>query len=639
MINRLRNSLTPDHFLYEFFVDVRKRYMVKILLDFSVLLACAPLAVLIRMGHIHAVEMNMIIIYTALAAAPKLLGLRLFNVHRQSWHNVSVRDLFKIVMAIGFATAIIFAVSLSFRSLYPIPFGVIAIDGMLSILILGFFRLFARIGNENKDQYLNGNSGKKNKRVLIIGAGSAGTMMARELFRHPENRMVPVGFIDDDPAKQSQRYLDLPVYGTIEQLREVVKKTNASMVLTAIPSNPAVIREVVEITNSLKVDHQVLPRLSDLINGKVSISQIRTVDVQDLLGRDAVKLNMTEIADYIEGKTVLITGAGGSIGSEIVRQVCRFRPGLLLLVGRGENSIFQLQQELSRYHSETKYVPFITDVRDRVSLERIFSNYKPDLIFHAAAHKHVPLMEANPEQAVLNNILGTRNLVDLALQYDTERFVNISTDKAVNPTSVMGASKRVAEYVVESGAVRAQNDQIFVSVRFGNVLGSRGSVIPLFKEQIKKGGPVTVTDEQMTRYFMTIPEASQLVLQAGGMHNNGAVYVLDMGEPVRIVDLARDLIKLSGLKPDVDIKIRFTGTRPGEKLYEEILTAEEGTTHSRYEKIFMARKSGVGIENLDEMLGELTYAAEEGDQERIRECLYNMIPNFTGYTMNMQNKV
>lgn len=585
------------------------------------------------MGHIDGLDLNLLLGYTALTFAPKLLGLRLFNVHRQSWHNVSVRDLFALLLANGMATAIVLAVVLSIRAYYVIPLGIVAIDAMLSVIMLGSFRLFARIGSEQSMAYINQNRNKhKNaQRVLIIGAGSAGTMMARELLRHPENKMKPVAFLDDDPGKQKQRFLNLAVVGKLEDLEQAIRDTKADIVLTAIPSNPEPIRKVVEVTSRMKVNHQILPRLSDLINGTVSISQIRNVDVQDLLQRDAVELNMEEIARYISGQTVLVTGSGGSIGSEIVRQVCRFRPAFLILIGRGENSIYQLQQELKRYHSNTPYEAYIADVRDEVSLRRIFKRHRPNIIFHAAAHKHVPLMESNPEQAVLNNIIGTSNLVELALEYEADRFVNISTDKAVNPTSVMGASKRVAEYVVESGAVRAKTGKVFVSVRFGNVLGSRGSVIPLFKEQIKKGGPVTVTDEQMTRYFMTIPEASQLVLQSGGMNNNGAVYVLDMGEPVRIVDLARDLIKLSGLQPDVDIPIHFTGMRPGEKLYEEILTAEEGTMHSKYEKIFMARKAGVSIDNLEYMLAELHKAADEGNETRIRECFHQIIPNYSGF--------
>ncbi|MCH8559045.1 MAG: polysaccharide biosynthesis protein [Balneolia bacterium] len=631
MIHKLLRSLNnPGGLLYEHVDSVGKRNFIKNGVDFFIILACAPLAVLIRVGLETSLETSVMAFYTMLMVAPKLLGLRLFNVQRQSWHNVSIRDLTNIIYAVSFAFALSILLLWGTRSQVVIPWGVPFIDALLSVTALGIARVLARSSLE-KALIQQTSKKKTQKRVIIIGAGSAGVMMAREMLRHPEAGLKPVVFLDDDEAKHKQRFFDIAVYGTIEDLEHAVKKYKADLVLTAIPSVPDAIRRVVEITGKLKVRHQILPRLSDLLNGKVSIKQMRDVDVQDLLQRKPVDLNTEEIKQYVTGKTILITGAGGSIGSEIVRQICGFKPRLLLLVGRGENSLYQLEQELKRYHSTIKYLPFVTDVRDEVSLERIFKKHRPELVFHAAAHKHVPLMEANPEQAVLNNVIGTSNLVELALKYDVERFVNISTDKAVNPTSVMGASKRVAEYVVESGAVRAGDDQHFVSVRFGNVLGSRGSVIPLFKEQIKKGGPVTVTDASMTRYFMTIPEASQLVLQAGGMDHNGAVYVLDMGEPVKIIDLARDLIKLSGLEPDKDVRIKITGSRPGEKLYEEILTAEEGTNRSKYEKIYMARKKEVGIDNLESVLAELKYFAEEGDELAIRRCFHEIIPNFTGY--------
>lgn len=618
-----------ENFYSRLLKNARQRYFIKILLDFLVLMSCAPIAVFLRVGPIQNVSWELLVTYVGLAFAPKLLGLRLFNVHRQSWHNVSTNDLFKLMLAVGTAFIATAILVFTVRSFYVIPFGIVFIDAALSILFLGASRVSARIlAEQMTERQVPKDSVKK---VVIIGAGSAGTMMAREMFRHPENGLKPVAFLDDDPGKQKIRFLDIPVCGTINDLPEVVKKYKADMVLTAIPSEPNAIRKVVEFTSKLRIRHQILPRLSDLLNGKVSMNQMRDVDVQDLLNRKPIQLNMDEISRYLTDKVVLVTGAGGSIGSEIVRQICRFRPSKILIAGRGENSIYQLEQELLTYHSGISYTPFIVDVRDMVTVERIFKYHHPEIIFHAAAHKHVPLMEQNPEQAVLNNIIGTYNLVELALKYNVDRFVNISTDKAVNPTSVMGASKRVAEYVVESGAVRATGDQHFVSVRFGNVVGSRGSVIPLFKKQIARGGPITVTSSEMTRYFMTIPEASQLVLQAGGLDHNGAVYVLDMGEPVRIVDLARDLITLSGLQPDKDIKIEFTGMRPGEKLYEEILTAEEGTTSSKYEKIFMARKHKVGINNLDTILSELKYYAEEGNEDAIRRCFHQIIPNFTGW--------
>ena len=398
-------------------------------------------------------------------------------------------------------------------------------------------------------------------------------------------------------------------------------------VLIAMPSQPGkVIRSVVETAHKAGVKHRIIPGIHELLSGNVSISNIRDVNVEDLLRRESVELETENIAAYLKDQVVLVTGAGGSIGSEIVRQVAGFEPKQLLLVGRGENSIYLIDRELSSTHPGIQKEALIADVRDEVSMRAIFERYRPSVVFHAAAHKHVPLMEANPEQAVFNNVFGTRNVVGLALEYRVRRFVNISTDKAVNPTSVMGAAKRVAELIVHDAAQKCGHDCGFVSVRFGNVLGSRGSVIPMFQSQIERGGPVTVTHPDMRRYFMTIPEATQLVLQAGSMMLNGAVYVLDMGEEVKIVDLARDLIMLCGKEVGTDIEIEFTGMRPGEKLFEELLLAEEGTIPSEHEKIFVARSIG-DTDGLNGNLERLFDVASIRDAEGIREVLSEIIPS------------
>jgi FlaA1/EpsC-like NDP-sugar epimerase len=375
------------------------------------------------------------------------------------------------------------------------------------------------------------------------------------------------------------------------------------------------------------VHYKIIPSIYDLISGKVTINQIRNVDVEDLLRRKPVELNMNLIEKYIANKRVLVTGAGGSIGSEIVRQITRFNPKHVVLLGRGENSIHQLVNQIEFSFSDLSYSVQIADIRDEISMERVFKAHEPEVIFHAAAHKHVPLMEANPEQAVLNNVLGTRNLVNLSVKYGVSHFVNISTDKAVNPTSVMGASKRISEQIVQWGASQVKNGEVFVSVRFGNVLGSRGSVIPKFKEQIKRGGPLSITHPDMVRYFMTIPEASQLVLQAGALNMNGSVFVLDMGDPVNIENMARDLIALSGLEPDKDIKIEYTGIRPGEKLYEELLTAEEGTDVTHHEKIYVARSVDT-IDHLDEQLDSLIEVAKNGTREEVKNTFKEILPTY-----------
>ena len=429
------------------------------------------------------------------------------------------------------------------------------------------------------------------RRVLIAGAGDAGVLMAREMLRNPEAGRRPVGFVDDDPTKKRKSFVGLRVLGTLDELGRAADLVEADEVLVAMPSHSGdVIRRVVEQAREAGLEHRTIPAIHDLATGRVSVSMIREVDVEDLLRRDPVRLDEGPIEAYVRGRVVLVTGAGGSIGSEIVRQVAGFGAAQVVLLGRGENSVYAVDRELTRTHPHIKRHAVICDVRDRRSLEGVFERYRPAVVFHAAAHKHVPLMEANPEQAVWNNVGGTRNVAELAVAYGVERLVNISTDKAVNPTNVMGASKRAAEMVVAETA-RQCHSCTMVSVRFGNVLGSRGSVVPLFRDQIRRGGPVTVTHPDMVRYFMTIPEAAQLVLQAGAFAENGRVYVLDMGDPVRIADLARDLVMLSGFEPDRDIQITFSGTRPGEKLFEELLLAEEGTEPSPHEKIHVARKA------------------------------------------------
>jgi FlaA1/EpsC-like NDP-sugar epimerase len=547
-----------------------------------------------------------------------------FGLHRQSWHKVGVRDLYVLARAIGFVTLVLYALGFLLYPYSIIPRSVPLIDGTLALLFLGGARLLTRFYHE---RVLQRQAQGTSKRVLIVGAGEAGTIIAREMLRHPEAGLEPVGFVDDEPSKQSQRFLGLPVLGRVESLPQIARDTNANEVLIAIPSaSGRVVRHIVEQAHAAKLQYRIIPGVFEILSGKVSISSIRPVSLEDLLRRDAVRLNLSEIAGYLEDRVVLVTGAGGSIGSEIVRQVARYRPKRVILLGRGENSIYQIQQELIRTWPELEHVALIADVRARDKLETVFARYRPQVVFHAAAHKHVPLMEQSPDEAILNNVGGTKNLCELALQYGVERLVNISTDKAVNPTSVMGASKRVSEMIVEMISRRARADQVFVSVRFGNVLGSRGSVIPLFQAQILAGGPVTVTHPEMTRYFMTIPEASQLVLQAGSLGVNGSLYVLDMGEPVRILDLAQDLIRLSGFEIGKDIDIAYSGLRPGEKLYEELLTAEEGTTASKHEKIFMARKVGLDDARLEHSLKQLFEAARARNDRTIRDTLRDLVP-------------
>ncbi len=467
------------------------------------------------------------------------------------------------------------------------------------------------------------------RNILIMGAGEAGQMTARSLRRTPYGGAVLVGFLDDDSSKHGQQIEGLSVLGALHDLPKILNRVRVDEIIIAMPSaSGEVIRTTMALAHQAGLRYRTLPSLQEILSGSVSALGIREVKLEDLLRREPIKLNTDRIVHTLSGRTVLITGGGGSIGSEIARQVAQIKPKQLILLGRGENSIYGTEQELRRSHPQVQVTPIIADVRNYTKLKWLFKTYQPQIVFHAAAHKHVPLMEACPDEAILNNVKGTQNVAALSLEYGVTTLVNISTDKAVNPTSVMGASKRVAEYVVADAARRTRAGQAFLSVRFGNVLGSRGSVIPLFQEQIRAGGPVTITHPDMVRYFMTIPEAVQLVTQASSLGNNGEVYVLDMGKPVRILDLAQDVIRLSGLEPGRDIEIAVTGMRPGEKLFEELLTAEDGTVPSNHDKLFVARVEVPDTVTLNRHVNDLYAAAECLDAGQIKRALARLIPQY-----------
>lgn len=605
------------------------RDIIKYLFETIVWSLVTVMAFLIRLDGDLTGYQSEVIFATSILLIFKSVSVLYFGTFRQSWRNTGFRDLFSLLRSVLIVSAIFLISTIVLRGIgiFNIPLSVPVIELVLSLLVLSGLRVFTRF----YFVYRNPNTVTKenSKRVLIAGAGESGNMAAREMFRHPEAGLKPVAFLDDDKSKHGQKFLGLPVVGTIDEMKKAVDRLKINEILIAMPSESGkVIRRVVDYAAATGIRYKIIPSIYDLISGKVTINQIRKVDVEDLLRRKPVELNMSLIEGYIANRTVLVTGAGGSIGSEIVKQITRFKPQNVILLGRGENSIHQLVNEIEFSFSDLNFSIQIADIRDEKTMERVFKTYKPDVIFHAAAHKHVPLMEANPEQAVLNNVLGTRNLVNLAVKYKVSHFVNISTDKAVNPTSVMGASKRISEQIVQWGASQAKGKQNFVSVRFGNVLGSRGSVIPKFKEQIRRGGPVSITHPEMVRYFMTIPEASQLVLQAGALNMNGSVFVLDMGDPVNIEKMARDLIVLSGLEPDKDIKIEYTGIRPGEKLYEELLTAEEGTDMTHHEKIYVAR-SVDSIDNLDDQLNAIIDVARNGTREEVKNSIKEMLPTYS----------
>lgn len=524
----------------------------------------------------------------------KITIFYLAGLYKSLWQYASIRELLHIVMAVSLSSLAIYGVSTLMGILFPRS--AYLISWMLQIAFIGGVRLGVRLVHTMFTQKVEGYL----KKVLIVGAGEAGVLVANELLRSRDKICYkPIGYIDDDPQKKGKYIHGLKIFGGREALPRVMQDFAVDEIIIAIPSAPKKdIRQIMDLCKRYPAKLKILPGVYELIEETVSLKALRDVNIEDLLGRESVKINMSEITAYLKGKTVLVTGGGGSIGSELCRQILKYEPQKLLIFGRGENSIFDIYRSLVHSHPNQTMVPLIGCVQDPTRLEEVFSRYRPDVIFHAAAHKHVPLMEENPKEAIKNNVFGTRNVVEAAHRHQAEHFVLVSTDKAVNPTSVMGVTKRVAEMVVQSKSKESRTR--FCAVRFGNVLGSRGSVIPLFREQIAAGGPVTVTHPEMVRYFMTIPEAVQLIIQAGAIGSKGEIFVLDMGKPVKIVDLALDLIRLSGFEPDRDIEITFSGIRPGEKLYEETLTDLEGITSTRHEKIFIAKAND--IEDLKEEL-------------------------------------
>lgn len=463
----------------------------------------------------------------------------------------------------------------------------------------------------------------RHKKTLIVGVGKGGSMLIKQIMDTPAMEMNPIVAVDDDPAKQRMELAGrVKVEGTRTDIQKLIEKYGIEKVVIAIPSlTKTELNEIHELANRDDVEILTMPNIDDVMSGRVEVNALKKVEVEDLLGREPVELDSEGIEDQVRDKTILVTGAGGSIGSELVRQISKFQPRQVVLLGHGENSIYTILEEMSGIKGNIEYVPIIADVQDRERIFEVFEEYKPNIVYHAAAHKHVPLMEYNPKEAVKNNILGTKNTAEAACEYSSEKFVLISTDKAVNPPNVMGATKRVAEMVVQALDAESKHTTL-VAVRFGNVLGSRGSVIPKFRKQIEVGGPITVTDERMTRYFMTIPEASRLVIQAGSLAEGGEVFVLDMGEPVQIVELAKNMIKLSGFSEN-EIKIEFSGVRPGEKLFEELLNEDEIHPNQVYAKIYIG-KTDVLQQNI---LNNLIDRLQKSDANDIKSSILEIVNN------------
>ena len=560
-----------------------------------------------------------------------------FGIYLRLWRYASIRELLLILSAVTTASVIISGIMLGLflSNVFPgFPRSVLIIDWLLSIMFAGGLRFIFRLMAENPSLAAKGNliRSRRNKLVLVIGAGDAGAMVVRELQKNPQLSMKPIGFLDDDPAKKDSKIHGVPVLASLEQIGHILELQNVDEVIIAIPSAAGkIVRKVTEVCRRKGVAFRTMPGLYELLGGDVSVRRLREVDIFDLLRREPVRMDTEALGESLENRVVMVTGAGGSIGSELCRQIARLSPAKLLMLGHGENSIFSALLSLKERFPMLEIVPLIADVRDVPRLSVIFDRWAPEVIFHTAAHKHVPLMESNVEEAVTNNILGTQNIVKTALEHDIARLVMISTDKAIRPVSVMGATKRIAEMLVLDAARRFEC--AFTVVRVGNVLGSRGSVVPRFKRQIAAGGPVTVTHPEMKRYFMTIPEAVHLVLQASSMSKGGENYILDMGEPVKILDLAEDLIRLSGLEPGKDIEIVFSGIRPGEKLSEDLWDkgfAYSPTSHPDIHQV--DSEEIITSTALDDIVKNLILLAREGKSEEILSLLSETIPGASIHT-------
>ncbi len=519
-----------------------------------------------------------------IATVVKIITFLAFKLYNSLWKYAGIYEMGLIVGAAFVSNSIM--ISYAFLSKTPVPRSIFLICTLTDIFLIASvrfaYRIFRRVVKGEIMRI------KDSKRVLIFGAGEAGAIIVKEMKMHPELKSTPVAIIDDDIFKQGKKINGVPIVGQRKDIVKVVEKKQIDEIIIATPSaSKKDINEIFAECSKTQCKVKILPSVSQLIDESVVLQRVRDVNIEDLLGREPVNLDVNEVSSYIKGQVILVTGGGGSIGSELCRQIAEFEPKKLIILDNYENNAYDIQNELLYTKPGLDLCTVIANIREKQRMENIFKMYKPDVVFHAAAHKHVPLMETNPTEAIKNNVFGTLNVAECADKYGVKRFVLISTDKAVNPTNIMGATKRIAEMIIQ--ALNRNSKTEFVAVRFGNVLGSNGSVIPLFKKQIEQGGPVTVTHPEVTRFFMTIPEAVQLVIQAGAMAKGGEIFVLDMGEPVKIADLARNLIKLSGFEPDVDINIVYTGLRPGEKLYEELLLKEEGLEATKNNKIYVAK--------------------------------------------------
>ena len=617
------------------------KFYFMILCDSAIFVLALVAAYLIRFESV----LGMIDIWQLRKMLLWIVPLKLFiffglGLYRGMWRFTGVRDFWKLAQACFVSMLLLMAIVLFIYRFSGFSRAVFILDGGLTFFLAGGMRMAIRLYFASQTRFQeNGRffyQPKHQTRVLIVGAGAAGEKILREIF---DNYQIPyevVGFIDDDPVKKGRSIHGVPVLGHLDDMHRIIAGKNIDEILIAIPSaSGEEMRRIIDICKGCNIFYKTLPGIGEIIDGRVSIKVLRDVRYEDLLGRPTVHLDTTGIRSYLDGRTILITGCGGSIGSELCRQVIKYQPHLLILVDASEANLFHIQMELQHELYYQNYTTILGHVQDRGLMTSVFQKFRPQVVFHAAAYKHVPMLEKNPWEAVTNNIVGSQVVMELAVEYGVNRFVLVSTDKAVKPTNVMGASKRVAELLLQSFQ---GNGTKFVAVRFGNVVGSSGSVIPLFRRQIERGGPVTVTHPDVNRYFMTIPEAAQMIIQAGAMGEGGEVFILRMGTPVKILDMARDLIRLSGKEPDKDIKIVFTGLREGEKLYEELITVGEGIGPTKHEKIMVLRSDGFsnGLKSPEELqdwlnceIKQLYELSLRHDSQAIRRKLQEIVPEYS----------
>ncbi|MDX1632238.1 MAG: nucleoside-diphosphate sugar epimerase/dehydratase, partial [Thermoanaerobaculia bacterium] len=613
------------------------RREVQIFLDLSILTLAFALAYLLRFDfHLPDYAVESFLVQLPLVVLIQFSVILLVGIYRFIWRYVGMAELRVFVIAAGLSAAPMLLLRYGLPDplrAWRIPLSVTLMDTVLAFGGLLLIRVTRRALYERYERGRPWRIGRREReaegsRALLVGAGQAGLMAARELARQPHRELEVVGFVDDAPAKQGAILHGVPVLGTLDEIPELVADEKIEQLVVTMARGPReVIRDLVSLGERLGVQVRIMPGLFEILEGRVSVSRFREVQIEDLLGREPVELAEEEMARFLTDSVVMVTGAGGSIGSELARQVARFRPRKLVMIDRAEPALFEIYREVLRLWPDVAVEPLVADIRDIERMRSALAEHRVEIVLHAAAHKHVPLMEINAAEAVLNNTLGTRDLARLAGQAGVDRFVLVSTDKAVNPTSVMGASKRLAELVIQTLDRRFETR--FLAVRFGNVLGSTGSVVPIFRRQIQEGGPVTVTHPDMRRYFMTIPEATQLVLQAAAMGEGGEIFVLDMGDPVRILDLARDMIRLSGLEPGRDVEIVFTGVRQGEKLHEELELAREELAKTRHPKILIGRLQAPSSERIEIALERIEGVLDDGDDRVLRRVLGELLPEAT----------